>query len=236
MRVLVTRPQAEAERTAAKLRARGVDVLLAPLLHIEPVVEDFGTGPWSGLILTSANAARALARHPRRAGLTSLPVFTVGPSTADAARAAGCGEVRSADGDQRDLVRLIAGEHRPGAPPLLYLAGDDRAGDLAADLKESGIAVRTVVLYRAVTASQFPPDARAALAVGMLDGVLHFSRRSVQAYLDCARAENLLREALAPAHYCISRQAAVPLAAAGATLHIAPHPDEDAMVALVGGR
>jgi uroporphyrinogen-III synthase len=37
MAVLVTRPQPDNETTAAALRARGVEVLLAPALRFEPV-------------------------------------------------------------------------------------------------------------------------------------------------------------------------------------------------------
>jgi uroporphyrinogen-III synthase len=144
--------------------------------------------------------------------------------------------VRSADGDQRDLVRLIAVE-QVGDAPLLYLAGEDRAGDLAADLAGHGLVLRTAVVYRAVTASQLPAEVVDALAAGRLDGVLHFSRRSAEAFLDCARAGGLTREALAPAQYCLSRRAAAPLAAAGAAaVHIAAHPDEAAMVEMVGGK
>lgn len=236
MRVLVTRPEAEAERTAAKLRARGVEVLVAPLLRIEPVAADPGAGPWSALVLTSVNAVRALASHPRRAALAALPVFAVGRRTAAAARAAGCTDVRAGEGGQRDLVRLIAA-NAPSGAPLLYLAGEDRAGELSADLAGHGLTLRTAVVYRAVTATQFSPEVRDALAGSSLEGVLHFSRRSAQAFVDCARAGGLLREALAPAHYCISREAAAPLAAAGAAaLHVAPHPDEAAMLDMLGVR
>jgi uroporphyrinogen-III synthase len=37
MAVLVTRPQPDDETTAASLRARGFEVLLAPMLRFEPV-------------------------------------------------------------------------------------------------------------------------------------------------------------------------------------------------------
>ena len=37
MAVLVTRPQPDDEATAASLRARGFEVLLAPMLRFEPV-------------------------------------------------------------------------------------------------------------------------------------------------------------------------------------------------------
>jgi len=231
MRLLVTRPQADGERTAARLRARGHHVTLAPLLRIEPVDFEFPRAPLSAVVITSANAARAIARHSRREALTALTAFTVGRHTAEAARAAGFRAVECADGDQDDLAALLrarCGEH---SAPLLYLAGEDRAGDLAA----SGVPLLTAVAYRAVKVERFAPDVAAALAQGALDGVLHFSRRSAQAYLDCAARVGSLERAHAPVHFCLSRQVAQPLAAAGAaTIRLAPRPDEAAMLDLVG--
>ena len=237
MRLLVTRPEPDGERTAAALRTRGHDVLLAPLLRVEAVADaDLGHGPlrdnWTGVVITSANAARAIASHPRRAELVKLPLFAVGRRSAEAARAAGFGTVTSADGDARDLVRLLGG--RGAGAPLLHLAGEDRAVDLAAALAAHNVPVRTVAVYRTVKAAAFPPPVRAALAAGQLDGVLHFSRRSADAFVDCARLAGVLDRALALSHFCLSSQVAEPLAAAGAPLlRVAPRPDEAAMIGLV---
>ena len=233
VRLLVPRPEPDGERTAAVLRTRGHDVLLAALLRVEAVaVADLGDGPWAGVVITSANAARAVASHPRRAELVKLPLFAVGRRSAEAARAAGFGEVPSADGDARDLLRLLAA--RAARAPLLHLAGEDRAVDLAAELAAHGVPVRTVAVYRTVKAAAFPAPVRAALAAGQLDGVLHFSRRSAEAFVECARLAGVLDRALALSHDCLSPQVAEPLAAAGATrIAIAPHPDEAALLALM---
>jgi uroporphyrinogen-III synthase len=229
--LLVTRPIFDAARTAARLRARGCDVLLASLLDVELIGDaDVGSGPWGGLVMTSANAARAAAQHARRAELLRLPVFVVGRRTADAARAAGFGEVASANGNEGDLVGLIRACARVGTP-LLYLAGEDRAGNLAAELAADGVEVHTVVVYRAAKALGFPSDVQAALTAGRIDGVLHFSRRSAEAYLDCARTAGALDRALAAVHSCLSRQVAEPLVAAGAArIRIAPRPEEAALI------
>ena len=168
MRLLVTRPEPDGERTAQALRARGHAVVLAPLLRTEPVAFALPDERFSAVVLTSANAARAIADHPRRAQLTAMPAFTVGRRTAEAARAVGFRAVHSADGDKGDLVALLRADllrtqsDTHGAP-LLYLAGEDRAGDLAqGDLAQAGLPVRTVVVYRAVKAARFPPDVAAA--------------------------------------------------------------------------
>jgi uroporphyrinogen-III synthase len=231
VRLLVTRPEPDAARTAVALRVRGHDVVLAPLLRIELLDFELPDEPWSAVVMTSANAARAVAEHPRRAALIVREAFTVGRHTADAARAAGFRTVQSADGDKDDLADVLRARRGESTGPLLYLAGEDRAGDLAA----GGARVVTVVVYRAVKAEHFAPEVAAALARRALDGVLHFSARSAQAYLDCASRDGILDAALAPLHVCISRQVAQPLAAAGAAaIRIAPRPDESAMIDVVG--
>jgi uroporphyrinogen-III synthase len=229
MRLLITRPEPDNQRTASALRALGHEVMLAPLLHIEAIADaDLGAGPWSAILLTSANGARAIAGHPRRGELMALPILAVGQSSAAAARAAGFSDVSSADGDARDLMRFAATRFAGSRLPLLYLAGEDRAGELSAD----GLSVRTVVIYRAAKAKEFPSAVRAALEQGRLDGVLHFSRRSVENYLDCGR--DLIKQALAPVHYCLSARAAEPLRLAGASrVRVAGRPDEANLLALV---
>jgi uroporphyrinogen-III synthase len=230
VRLLVTRPEPDGERTAASLRARGHEVLLAPLMRMEAMDFELAEEAYGAVVMTSANAARAIAGHPARLRLMALPAFTVGRHTADAARAAGFGETHSADGDKTDLVRLLEARSIGDRRPLLYLAGEDRSGDLAL----AGVAVRTVVVYRALQVECLPPVVAAALATGELDDVLHFSRRSAQAYLDCARRAGVLERALAPLHYCLSRQVSEPLATAGAAgIRIAPRPEEAALIDLV---
>src|SRR5262249_41242918 len=108
VRILVTRPEPDAERTAQKLRARGCEVVLAPVLRMGRLDQgDLGAGPWDAVAMTSANAAHALARHARRLELVRLPVLTVGRRTAEAARTAGFTDIASADGNEQTLARLI---------------------------------------------------------------------------------------------------------------------------------
>jgi uroporphyrinogen-III synthase len=229
MRLLVTRPEPDNARTATALRANGHEVVLAPLLHIEAVPNvDLGAPPWSAILITSANGARAVAIHPHRGELLALPVLAVGRSSADAARAAGFTDVSSADGDAEDLAKLAGRRFAGTRSPLLYLAGEDRSGELAVP----GLTVRAVVAYRAAKAEKFPPSARAALEQDRIDGVLHFSRRSVDSYLECSRG--IIGPALKPVHYCLSVRAAEPLKAAGAArIVVAQRPDEASLLALV---
>jgi uroporphyrinogen-III synthase len=234
VRILLTRPAADAERTAAALRTRGHDVILAPLLHIEILSDFLGAGPWSAILVTSANAVRAIARHPRRDELRGVPVFTVGKHSAQDMRKAGFTGVISADGNVTDLANLVAARMKPRAP-LLYLAGEERSGDLTGMLRARNFTVHTALAYRAVVAENLPRHAADALAAG-IDGVLHFSRRSADAYVNAARNAGLLEDALTkPAHFCLSARVAEPLAQAGAAnVRIAVRPEEAALIELCG--
>jgi len=233
VRLLLTRPEPDVQRTAAALRAQGHDVIVAPLLRIEPAPEaQIGAGPWAAILITSANAAHALATHARVAPLRPLPVFAVGRRSAEAMAATGFADVTSADGNVSDLARLITARMQPAAP-LLYLAGEDRAGDLAGDLHTRGFAVETVIIYRAIAATGLPSAVVDALASG-IDGVLHFSRRSAEAYVDVARAAGTVAQALKPVHFCLSAQVAEPLAQAGAAdIRVAERPNEAVLLALI---
>jgi uroporphyrinogen-III synthase len=234
VRLLVTRPEAEGERTAARLRAMGHEVWLAPLLRVEPVADPtFGPGPWAGVAFTSANAVRAVSSHSRSPELMSLPAYTVGARTREAAVAAGFARARSAEGDVEDLARLIAASAEAGLP-LLYFAGAERAGDLAAALAPAGRAVETVIAYRAQLVSDFDADARDAIAQRRIEAVLHYSARSAAAFLAVTQAAGLTEFVKNAKHFCLSTQVATPLTAAGArSVSIAAAPNENALIDLI---
>jgi uroporphyrinogen-III synthase len=235
VRILVTRPAADAARTAAALRALGHEAIVAPLLTIECLSDtDLGDGPWSAILVTSANAAHAIAGHNRRDELKHLPVLAVGRQSAQELRAEGFADVTSADGDVDDLVNLVAARLKPPAR-LLYIAGKERAGDLAGVLQAMNFHVDMVVVYRVVVAGTLPAEVVTALR-GDLYGVLHYSRRSAEAFLAAAHKAGLLEAALMkPVHYCLSARVAEPLTAAGASdVRIAAQPDEAALLSLCG--
>jgi uroporphyrinogen-III synthase len=235
VRFLVTRPESDAERTAAALRQHGHVVVIAPLLRIEPILDPpIEAQPWGAILITSANAAAAIALHKRKSALLDIPVFAVGDRSAESMRATGFAKVISAGGAVADLMRLAVERFKPQTP-LLYLAGEDRAADLAGALAAKGFIVQTVVLYRAVVAKLLPKDAVDALTASV-DGVLHFSRRSAEAYVESARAAGVLSRALEPAQFCLSQQIAAPLRGAGAArIRVAAQPNETTLVELICG-
>jgi uroporphyrinogen-III synthase len=177
--VLVTRPAGDCETTVAALKARGIDALAAPVIEIQPVVDASLPADCRALLITSANAVRAIAGRP---GLTGIPVYAVGGRTAEAARETGFGEVRSAGGDVADLVGLVRAEIAPGEGLLVHLSGRAVAGDLTGALADKGYDVRRVVVYDAVVADRLADAAVDALKAGTIDAVLLYSPRSAEAF------------------------------------------------------
>ena len=234
MRVLVTRPQPDAARTAARVRELGHDVIVDPLLSITSVtVSEIPAGPFAGLAVTSANAARAAAANVALDFTRAIPTFTVGGHTAEAARAAGFKKVVAADGDASALARLLENELAAGTR-VLHLAGEDRARDLSGLLSNSGIAVEVLVLYRAQPAAALAPAIAAALSQNKVDAILHFSLRSAATFASLAQRQGLADAARRPRHLCLSRTVAQGLAPLGVAVECAVRPTEEELVALLG--
>src|SRR5260221_8316026 len=143
MAVLVTRPQPDNEATAAGLRARGFEVLQAPMLRFAAVpFQDDADARYDAVIVTSANALRAIEPQLKGSRLLELPLFAVGEHTASAARVAGFGQVIAAKGDAAALRGLVlAGakskQFKRGST-LLYFAGADLARGLAGEMGGKG--------------------------------------------------------------------------------------------------
>jgi len=240
MAVLLTRPHPDDEATAAALRAKGFEVMLAPMLRFEPVAfHDDEDARYGAVIVTSANALRGIAPHlqdSRLQGsrLLKLPLFAVGEHTASAAHRAGFDNVIPANGDAASLrdsvLASVKAKELKKASPLLYLAGADLARDLAGELGERGFTVVTRTTYRMIPVSSLPREACEAFAASGIEAVLHYSRRSARAFLDAARAGGVEISALAIPQCCISAAVASVVRDAGAAqVMAAASSDENAL-------
>lgn len=236
MAVLLTRPAPVNEASAARLRAAGFTVLLAPMLRFEAIAcaddADHGT---EATIVTSAAALRSIADHPMRARLATRPLFAVGEATAAAAREAGLTKIAVASGDAASLRDLILDSVRrrrlKKSTPLLYLAGADLSCDLAGALGSHGLTVATLTVYRMAALPALPEPVLAAFAADDIETVLHYSRRSAATFVEAARRAGVEIAALALPQCCISKAVADVLHEAGAQrTAVARTPDEPAML------
>lgn len=235
MRLIVTRPEPDATRTAEALIRLGHVAILSPMLDVvrEPRVA-LPRDALQAVLVTSGNAVRALATVSDRAPIAGIPFFAVGDRTALEAKRAGFAPVRSAGGAVGDLAALVTAELEPAAGPVLYVSGDVTSGDLAGDLRGRGFDVRTLVLYRAVPRRNLAGVARDALKAGIADGVLLYSPRSAAAFADALRAVGLAPLAAHITCFCLSENVAAPLAAVttGPVL-VAPQPNQISLFGLI---
>jgi uroporphyrinogen-III synthase len=224
-RVWVTRAAPAAEQTAERLRALGVEPIVAPLLEIRPLagpeIDLTGVG---AIAFTSANAVRSFAECSTERGLT---VFAVGAATAAAAKAARFRSVLSTDGDVASLAAGIASRKREIVGEVLHPSAAEPAGDLKGALTRRGIPTRGLALYESVPVR--PPEAFLAQIPNLFGVVLHSPKaaRGLAAILEAAPAPRLRA-------WCLSRAVARPLAATPlAELTAASSPSEDALLKLI---
>jgi uroporphyrinogen-III synthase len=230
MRVLVTRPQPDALRTAERLAALGHEAIVDPLLQFEPLeIRKFPGGPFAAIVATSANAVRAAtsgALEPFR----YVPFYAVGSHTAAAAREAGFENVTDCHGDAAALAATLVQQIAPPAR-VLHLAGEERAQDLGHLLAPHGIEVEVLELYRMRPVERF--GASAALIGSGLDAVLHFSPRSAATFVALCEREGLAEASRNLRHLCLSQAVAAALAPLGVRAEVAAQPNEAALLALL---
>lgn len=217
--VWITRAQPAAAATGARVAALGFTPLVEPLLQVRRLAPALDLADVAALAFTSANGVGAFAdlRDERH-----LPVFAVGEATAEAARAAGFAEVRSAGGDVAALADLIAAA--PPAGPVLHAAARRPAGDLAGALAARGVTARSAAVYETV-ATPAAGDPAAAGEAGIV--LLHSPRAArLLAALVGRRPRASLRAACLSPSVAAALDGALPAAAAAT-------PDERALLALL---
>ncbi len=228
LKIWVTRAEPGAWATAERLRSRGHEPVVAPLLTVEPIpdpqVDLRGVG---ALAFTSANGVRAFAGAcPERA----LRVFAVGSATASAAKAAGFKAVLSAEGDVAALAERIAARAREIQGSVLHPGALEPAGDLVGALRAAGMEARLLPLYDTVPSP--PPDDFLA-AIGDLDLVLLHSPKAARTLA------KVLRKHPAPqlVACCLSPAVLKPLSRARLAGKVcAPIPIEAALLNLIDRR
>jgi uroporphyrinogen-III synthase len=227
MRLIVTRPEPEANRTARALIRLGHTAILSPVLDIEPTKAKLPDADFQAVLVTSSNAVRALAGHREQDRLRDAKVLAVGDQSALEAKRAGFARARSAGGAAGDLVALAARILDPAAGPLLYAAGEEQSADIASALQEKGFAVETAVLYRSKARARLSGVAADALRGAAVDGVLLYSRRSADAFASALKAEGLAPIPPEIACFCLSANVAEPLAAVtSGPVRVAARPDQ----------
>ena len=177
--VLITRPAAEAEATAALVRAKGFVPVVAPMLRVMTARLAW-PARYQGILVTSGNALDCISAVAGLGG--QAPLFAVGDATAARARALGFGRVHSAGSDAAGLAALVRQQCPPGTE-LLLVAGAGQGHGLASTLRAEGFRVARRVGYTARPVGRMPMAAGAALRGGGLRAALFLSAETARAFV-----------------------------------------------------
>ncbi|NHK28205.1 uroporphyrinogen-III synthase [Parvularcula flava] len=228
--IAVTRPQPDADVFARQLDEANLPSLIAPFIDIafetNTEIEDA-----SAFAVTSANGVRALARATAD---RSLPVYAVGPASAEAARGAGFCVAGVAESSVDSLAALIAASGEQG--PVLHVTGSHQAGDLVAALTAAGISAFRQQLYRAEAVHQMPEALRAGLEEGRVEAVTLFSPRTARLFRELVEGEGLMDTLQDVRLICLSKAVAEALSGLPARAIIAAEqPDARAIIDIAAG-
>ncbi|MET0605837.1 MAG: uroporphyrinogen-III synthase, partial [Beijerinckiaceae bacterium] len=229
--ILVTRPEADASRSAARLRELGHEVIVSPVLVVSPVEAPAPGSQIDATIVASANVAGYMGRDDVRGALSQKPVFAVGDRAAAGIRDLGYPDVRSAAGASADLAELAI---RAVTPPARLLApvGKAHRAEAFDILRARGFEVEPVVVYDAAPAEQLSTEAVAGLRYDVIDAVLHYSPRSAQIFVELAQRGDGGDRLARLHHVCLSDDVADALPEdLRSRATIAEAPNEDALIA-----
>ncbi|MBL0349201.1 MAG: uroporphyrinogen-III C-methyltransferase [Elusimicrobia bacterium] len=186
--VLVTRAADQASGLTALLEEKGARVAEAPAIRIEPLTPSAAVrralrslSNFDGALFTSANAVRAAATRLRGPWPRGVPVYAVGPKTAEALRAAGWPVTRAAEEFRAEGLARILGKNLRGKSFLFPRAAEGR--DVLIDFLEKAGA--RVVLWPVYRTRLLPPspDVRARLRRGAFDAVTFTSSSTAHGLL-----------------------------------------------------
>ena len=201
-RVLVTRPREQAAELSDALSALGAEVLLAPLIRIGPprdpeplrrAASDIGSFDW--IVLTSSNAAKALAdavsaSHGNRSLPRTARFCVIGPATAAQLRKLGLdADLVAEESTAEGVVAALTGAGPLKGLRVLVPSADIGRDYVARTLAALGADVTEVIAYRTIAEDTVPDDVRQALAAGLVDIVIFTSGSAVRTFAAIFGAE-----------------------------------------------
>ena len=164
IRIAVTRPAAQSAELVALLRAAEADVVICPLIRIEPrvdaeafrrVLRNFGEYSW--LVFTSANGVDQFIRLMAEAAtpITGQQIACVGPATAAAAERHGLvTDAIPQEFTGGAVARMLAGRGSVVGKRILIARAAGGGEALPRELRRAGAVVDDLELYRSVADEQ----------------------------------------------------------------------------------
>ncbi|CCV04513.1 conserved hypothetical protein [Mesorhizobium metallidurans STM 2683] len=236
VRVLVTRPEPGASRTARRLQDTGFLPILLPLTETVALPAEAGAVPDNAVAvaITSANAVRH-APKGLIATVAALPCHAVGKRTAEAARAAGFLSVSEGSGDAEALASAIAGSL--SGKTIAYLCGRVRFATFEERLEAAAVHVRAVETYDTIALDYSDADIIERLAGRPVETVLLYSTKAAEAMRILTGRSALHDLFESTRFFALSGRIAAALGDISSEgIQIAKEPDEEALLALLQKR
>jgi len=187
--VLVTRPRDDARELAGRLRSEGAEVLVAPVIRLEPgdagelaeAARETAKGRFDWVVFTSAAGVRAWFQ--RADGRPRSQVAAVGAGTAEALRS---------EGVEPDLIpetfttEALGRAFPRGSGEVLLPRADIAPPDLRDALEAKGWATVAVEAYRTRFEEELPAEVAQRLSAGRVDAVTFTSASTVEGFVRLA--------------------------------------------------
>ena len=211
--LIILRPEPGNSASLAAARALGLEAFGAPLFAIQPVQSPQPVGPFDAILAGSANAFRH--GGATLTGLKHLPVYAVGETTAQAARAVGFAVAATGVGG----LQAVLDDLPPDVARLLRLAGRERVSLMP----PRGVTLAEQVVY-AAEPLPLPP--------ALME---HFTKPCVIALHSAEAARHFARLVPDRAYLslvCIGQRVAAAAGPGWAEVRCAATPDDPALLAL----
>ncbi|RWD60900.1 uroporphyrinogen-III synthase [Mesorhizobium sp.] len=232
VRVLVTRPEPGASRTARRLEALGFEPVLLPLTATRAVPVEASIG--ADAVAVAVTSAHAVRHAPRAlvASLAELPCHAVGKRTAEACREARFLSVAEGPGDAEALADAIAGGLAGKA--IVYLCGRVRFPTFEQRLTAAGVHVQPIETYDTTGIDYGDADVVARLSGRPVEAALLYSAKTSAALIKLI-ARPALRQLFETTEFLtLSARIAEPIEGiAGSRVRVASQPEEEALLALL---
>ena len=226
--ILILRAKEDALRTAEKLRQFGFISILSPVIKIYPTHAKAAIADYDALI---ASSAKAFETADEIKSFTHLPAHAVGAKTALSARNRGFEPEIVAGNAEAILPLLLQKYHKP--THFLYLAGRDRQPFLEDGLRQAGHIITLHEVYKAEAAQRMTQEAENLLRANQLSAALHYSKRSVEIFIELITAAQLLANLSKIKHFTLSKDVAYPLERLQLEPYVADKPNETQLLKLM---
>jgi uroporphyrinogen-III synthase len=203
-KILITRPEPQAQTMAQEMEAMGFATLCCPVMKVETVLFELPEpDAYDVLLWTSANAAHYFCEYLEsnadqitREKWLQKKAICVGDKTAEALRIHGFTDITSASGEVGAMIDLIRKTDEAmrgqGHPQYLHIRGHHAARPLHVWLAQYDIKVDILPVYKTAELCDITETITKSYKNRDIQAVLHMSPRSAAAYAKAVTEHGLL--------------------------------------------